>query len=45
MKMERLKAQGREKSATCRQYLGNRLFYNRLFALYGEYGLMGRRKA
>ena len=33
-KMEELKAQGREKSATYRQYLGNRLFYNRLFALY-----------
>ena len=39
-KMEALKAQGREKSATYRQYLGNRLFYNRLFALYREYGLI-----
>ena len=35
-----LKAQGREKSATYRQYLGNRLFYNQLFALYRAYGLI-----
>ena len=27
-KMEALKAQGKEKTATYRQYLGNRLFYN-----------------
>ena len=39
-KMEALRAQGREKSATYRQYLGNRLFYNQLFALYREYGLI-----
>ena len=39
-KMEMLKAQGREKSATYRQYLGNRLFYDRLFALYREHGLI-----
>ena len=39
-KMEELKAQGREKSATYRQYMGNRLFYNRLFSLYKEYGLL-----
>lgn len=38
--MDRLKAQGREKSATYRQYMGNRLFYNRLIALYKEYGLL-----
>ncbi len=42
-KMEELKAQGREKSATYRQYLGNRLFYNQLFALYRQYGLIGQR--
>ena len=41
LKMDALKAQGREKSATYRQYMGNRLFYSRLFALYTEYGLMG----
>ncbi|MBQ6326236.1 MAG: hypothetical protein IJJ45_06035 [Clostridia bacterium] len=39
-KMDALKAQGREKSATYRQYLGNRLFYDRLFALYREHGLI-----
>ena len=42
-KMEALKAQGREKTATCRQYPGNRLFYNQLFALYRQYGLIGQR--
>lgn len=42
-KMEELKAQGREKSATYRQYMGNRLFYNQLFALYRQYGLIGER--
>ena len=42
-KMEVLKAQGKEKSATYRQYLGNRLFYNQLFALYRQYGLIGER--
>ena len=40
MKMEELKMQGKEKSATYRQYMGNRLFYNCLIALYKEYGLM-----
>ena len=38
--MDELKIQGREKSATYRQYMGNRLFYNRLIALYKEYGLL-----
>lgn len=42
-KMEALKAQGREKSATYRQYLSNRLFYNQLFALYRQCGLIGQR--
>ena len=37
--MDRLKAQGKEKTATYRQYMGNRLFYSRLIALYKEYGL------
>ena len=40
MKMEKLKIQGKEKSATYRQYMGNRVFYNRLIALYKEYGLI-----
>ena len=43
-KMEALKAQGKEKSATYRQYLGNRLFYSQLFALYRQYGLIGQRR-
>ena len=38
-----LKAQGK-KSATYRQYLGNRLFYNQLFAMYRQYGLIGERR-
>lgn len=38
--MDELKMQGREKSATYRQYMGNRLFYNRVIALYKEYGLL-----
>ena len=41
-KMEELKAQGKEKTATYRQYLGNRLFYNQLLALYRQYGLIGQ---
>ena len=39
-----LKAQGKEKSATYRQYLGNRLFYNQLFEMYRQYGLIGQRR-
>ena len=37
--MEELRAMGREKSATYRQYMGNRLFYNRLISLYEKYAL------
>ena len=39
-KMDELKMQGKEKSATYRQYMGNRLFYARILALYKEYGLL-----
>lgn len=39
-KMEALKAQSRDKSATYRQYLGNRLFFGQLIALYKKYGLI-----
>lgn len=39
-KMEMLKAQGRDKSATYRQYLGNRLFFGQLIALYKKDGLI-----
>ena len=38
--MEQLKTQGKEKSATYRQYMGNRLFYSRVIELYREYGLL-----
>ena len=38
--MEALKAQGKEKTATYRQYMGNRLMYSRMLDLYRQYGLM-----
>ena len=38
--MDQLKAQGKEKSATYRQYMGNRLFYNQLMELYKKFGLL-----
>lgn len=38
--MERLKDEGREKSATYRQFFGNRLFYKQLLNTYKKYGLM-----
>lgn len=38
-KMEALKAQGREKSATYRQLMGNKLMYKDMLSLYELYGL------
>ena len=38
--MERLKAAGREKSATYRQYFANRMIYSQMLALYRKYGLL-----
>ena len=38
--MEKLKAAGKEKSATYRQYLGNRLVYIQIFGWYQQYGLL-----
>ena len=38
--MEQLKVAGREKSATYRQFFGNRLFYKQLLDTYKKYGLM-----
>ena len=38
--MEKLKAQGKEKSATYRQYFGNRMLYKMLLDKYREYGLI-----
>ena len=36
---EALKAQGREKSATYRQLMGNKLMYKDILSLYELYGL------
>lgn len=40
--MEKLKAEGKEKSATYRQFLGNRLLYKQMLGLYKKYGLTDR---
>ncbi len=39
-KMEELKAVGKEKTATYRQYFGNRLMYKTILDKYREYGLL-----
>lgn len=39
-RMEELKAAGKEKSATYRQYLGNRMLYKMMLERYKEYGLI-----
>ena len=39
-KMEELKAKGKEKTATYRQYMGNRLIFSQILALYKKYGLI-----
>ena len=38
--MEKLKADGKEKSATYRQYFGNRLLYKNMLELYRKYQLI-----
>lgn len=38
--MEKLKEDGKEKSATYRQYLGNRMLYKMILEKYKEYGLI-----
>ena len=38
--MEKLKSQGKEKSATYRQYFGNRMLYKRMLETYKAYGLI-----
>ena len=38
--MDELKAQGKEKTATYKQYMGNRLVYSRMLVMYEEYGLL-----
>ena len=43
-KMETLKAQGREKSATYRQLMGNKLMYKDMLSLSELYGLKEKRQ-
>lgn len=38
--MELLKAAGKEKTATYRQYFGNRMLYKMMLDKYREYGLL-----
>ena len=38
--MDRLKAAGKEKSATYRQFFGNRMLYKMMLDKYKEYGLL-----
>ena len=38
--MDRLKAEGREKTATYRQYFGNRMLYKMILEKYRAYGLI-----
>ena len=40
VQMERLKAEGKEKTATYRQYFGNRLFYRMMLDRCRKYGLL-----
>lgn len=40
--MDDLKARGKEKSATYRQYMGDRLFFSRVIDMYRLYGLIGQ---
>ena len=39
-KMKCLKAEGKEKTATYRQLMGNKLQYQNMLSLYKEYSLM-----
>ncbi len=41
-RLERLKAEGKTKSATFRQYLGNKMTYQYLLSLYEDYGLLDK---
>lgn len=43
-KMEELKAKGKEKTATYRQYFSNRMINKILLDKYREYGLLGEKK-
>ena len=39
-RMEKLKAEGKEKTATYRQFFGNRMLYKMMLSKYKEYGLL-----
>ena len=39
-KMKRLKEQGKEKSATYRQLMGNKMQYQNMLSMYRIYGLL-----
>ena len=39
-KMDQMKAEGRVKSATYRQLMGNKMMYQNMLSLYGIYGLL-----
>lgn len=41
-RLEQLKAEGKTKTATFRQYLGNKLTYQYLLSLYRDYGLLDK---
>ncbi len=38
--LDKLKAQGREKSVTFKQHLSNKLMYQRILTLYEKHGLL-----
>lgn len=42
VRLERLKAEGKTKTATFRQYLGNKMTYQYLLSLYQDYGLLDK---
>ena len=40
--LDKLQAQGKERTATYRQYMANRLLYGRMLDLYEQHGLLTR---
>ncbi|NLQ12548.1 hypothetical protein HGI81_01610 [Olsenella sp. KGMB02461] len=38
--MDKLKAQGREKSVTFKQHMSNKLMYQRILSMYKKHGLL-----
>ncbi|MBQ1300717.1 MAG: hypothetical protein IKE12_07375 [Erysipelotrichaceae bacterium] len=41
-RLSELKQQGKEKTATYKQYFGNRMFYRFMLEKYREYGLLDK---